>query len=106
MAFSSFILIGTLCAAIRALKKSSLRSRRSSRQTDSCNIKDRLTDPIDPEVFFDQCVLKCSSAEWCQAKPGRHETKRLAQVTGVEKHYAIGTRVTVLPHGTREHGRH
>src|SRR6266567_8597551 len=106
MAFSNSTLIGTLCAAMRASRKLSSRSRRSSRQANPCYVKHRLADPIYPEVFFDQCVLKCSSAEWCQAQPGRHETKRLAQVTGVEEHYAIGTRVTVLPHGAREHGRH
>src|SRR6266545_4371029 len=106
MAFSNFTLTGTRCVAIRASRKLSPRSRRSSRQANPCYIKHGLADPIYPEVLFDQCVLKCSSAKWRQAKPSRHETKRLAEVTSIEKHHAIGTSLLILPHRAPKYGRH
>src|SRR6266404_2688322 len=106
MAFSNSTLIGTLCAATRASRKLSPRWRLSSRQANPCYIKHRLADAIYPEVFFDQCVLEGSSAKRRQTEPGCYQTKRLAQMTGVEEHHAIGTSVTILPHGARKDSRH
>src|SRR5207248_9003515 len=96
-------IIGTPCVQIRTSRKSSLRSRRSNRQTDSCNIKDRLANSIDPEVFFDQCVLERCRTKRRQAKPSRHETERLAQMARVEKHHAICTSNATFPPGARKH---
>jgi hypothetical protein len=59
-------------------------SRRPSRKTDSSYIKHRLADPIDPQVVLDQRILQRGSAKWRQAEPSHHETKRLAQMSGIE----------------------
>ena len=55
-----------------------------SRKTDPGYIKNRLADPIYPEILFDQCVLQRSCAKRRQTKPSRDQTESLAQMTGVE----------------------
>ena len=75
-------------------------------QPDTSYVKHGFADPIYPEVLLDQCVLEGSCAERREAKPSRHQTERLAKVTSIEKHYAVGARLLIFPHGPRKYRSH
>ena len=79
MDFSSCILIGTRCEAIRALENCRLARAQAvivlrllgSGDAHTRHIQHRFRNPIDTEVPFDQRIFQRGGAKWREAQPSR-----------------------------------
>src|SRR5271166_1201729 len=76
--------------------------RAARKQADSCNIKNRFRNSVQPQVLLDQRVPQCSRAEGSKSQPRRREAKRLTEMARLEQNNAIRSSSTVLPHRSRE----
>ena len=70
------------------------------------DIEHRFRYAVDSQVLLDQGVFQSRGTERRKTHPGCRQTKRLAEMAGIQQHHSIGPRIRVLPHGPRKDARH